>query len=151
LFGSVFEAVVRHAPCPVLATVHDQRPFNTLMVAYDGSKRARDALEIGLHLTLERERRLILLTVDDGKGDRQAASFEAAVLARERGVAAERRLVRGHVAEQILAVAQAEGVDLILLGAYGHSRFLDALLGSTVDDVVHQATVPVMICQGKRD
>jgi nucleotide-binding universal stress UspA family protein len=48
LFGSVFEAVVRHAPCPVLATVHDQRPFNTLMVAYDGSKRARDALEIGL-------------------------------------------------------------------------------------------------------
>ncbi len=150
LFGSVFEAVVRHAPVPVLATASDPRPLKTLLVAYDGSDRARDALDIAFHLALTQERRLILLTVDDGKGDRAEANFEAAALARERGVAAERRLVKGHAAEQILAVATQEDVDMILIGAYGHSRFLAALLGSTVDDVVHNATVPVMICQKKQ-
>ncbi len=150
LFGSVFETVVRHSPRPVLATVSDPRPFNTLLVAYDGSDRARDALDVGVHLALEKDRRLIVLTVDDGRETLVAASFEAAVLAREKGVAAERRLVKGHVAEQIVAIAEAEDVDLILMGAYGHSRFLTALLGSTVDDVVHKADVPIMICQ-RRD
>ena len=146
-FGSVFETVVRHSPRPVLATVSDPRPLNTMLVAYDGSDRARDALNVGVHLALEKERRLIVLTVDDGRETLVAASFEAAVLAREKGVAAERRLVKGHVAEQIVSMAEAENVDLILMGAYGHSRFLTALLGSTVDDVVHKADVPVMICQ----
>jgi len=147
LFGSVFEAVVRHAPCPVLSTIHDPRPLNTLLVAYDGSDRAKDALEIGLHLSLEKDRRLIIFTADDGKDDRSAASFEAAALARERGVTAERRLVKGHVAEQILTISEQEDVDLILIGAYGHSRFLAAILGSTVDDVLHKATVPLMVCR----
>ncbi len=149
LFGSTFEAVVRRAPCPVLATVSDPRPLNTLLVAYDGSDRARDALEIAMHLALEKDRRLIILTVDDGKHDRAAASFEAAALAREKGLSAERRFVKGHVAEQILITAEEENVDLILIGAYGHSRFLAAILGSTVDDVVHQATSPVMICRSR--
>ncbi len=150
LFGSTFEAVVRHAPCPVLATVSDPRPLNTLLVAYDGSDRAKEALDIALHLALKKDRRLILLTVDDGKHDRAAASFEAAAKAREQGLAAERRLVKGHVAEQILKTAEEEDVDMILIGAYGHSRFLAAILGSTVDDVVHQSTIPVMICQRKQ-
>ena len=147
LFGSTFETVVRHAPCPVLATVSDPRPLNTMLVAYDGSDRSKDALAIALHLALEKDRRLILLTVDDGKDDRAAASFEAAARAREQGVAAERRLVTGHAAEQVLKTAEEEDVDLILMGAYGHGRFLAALLGSTVDDVVHKSTVPVMICR----
>ncbi|HHB90800.1 MAG TPA: universal stress protein [Anaerolineae bacterium] len=150
LFGSTFEAVVRQAPCPVLATVSDPRPLHTMLVAYDGSDRAKDALEIGLHMALERDRRLILLTVDDGKEDRAAASFEAAAMAREQGIAAERRFVKGHVAEQILKVTAEEDVDLILLGAYGHSRFLSAILGSTVDDVIHKAPVPVMVCQRQK-
>ena len=149
MFGSVFESVVRHSPRPVLATVSDPRPLRTLMVAYDGSDRAKDALRIGIHLALEKDRRLIVLTVDDGKKDRQAASFEAAALAQEKGVAAERIWVQGHPAEQILATAEKEQVDLILLGAYSHSRFLAALFGSTVDDVVHKATMPVMVCQWK--
>ncbi len=147
LLGSTFEAVARHAPVPVLATVSDPRPLGTLLVAYDGSERSSQALHIALHLVKNNHRRLVILTVDDGRKDRQAASFEAAVLAKEQGVDAKRLLVKGHVAEEILKAAQEENADLILIGAYGRSRFLSALLGSTVDDVVHSATIPVMVCR----
>jgi nucleotide-binding universal stress UspA family protein len=147
LLGSTFEAVARHASVPVLATTSDARPLNTLLVAYDGSDRAKQALTIGLHLASRNNRQLVLLTVDDGHGDRPAASFEAAVLAKEQGVDAKRLLVKGHVAEEILKAAAEENADLILMGAFGHSRFLSALLGSTVDDVVHSATIPVMVCR----
>jgi nucleotide-binding universal stress UspA family protein len=147
LLGSTFEAVARHAPVPVLATVSDPRPLNTLLVAYDGSDQAKRALDIALHLVEGTDRQLIILTVDDGHDDRAAASFEAAALAKERGVDARRLLVKGHAAENILRTAQEEDCDLILLGAYGRSRFLAALFGSTVDDVVHNATIPVMVCK----
>ena len=146
LLGSTFEAVARHAPVPVLATVSDPRPLNTLLVAYDGSDRAKQALEIALHLAKEKDRRLVILTVDDGHNDRPAASFEAAVQAKEQGVDAKRLLVKGHAAEKILRTAEEENADLILMGAYGRSRFLASILGSTVDDVIHNATVPVMVC-----
>ena len=147
LLGSTFEAVARHAPVPVLATVSDPRPLNTLLVAYDGSDQARRALEIALQLVKRGDRRLTILTVDDGKDDRAASSFEAAVLAKEQGVDAKRLLVKGHAAEEILKAAQEENADLILIGAYGRSRFLAALFGSTVDDVVHNAAIPVMVCR----
>jgi len=147
LLGSTFEAVARHAPVPVLATVSDPRPLNTLLVAYDGSDQAKRALDIALHLVEGTDRQLIILTVDDGHDDRAAASFEAAALAKERGVDARRLLVKGHAAENILRTAQEEDCDLVLLGAYGRSRFLAALFGSTVDDVVHNATIPVMVCK----
>ncbi len=147
LLGSTFEAVARHAPVPVLATVNDPRPLHTLLVAYDGSDRAKQALDIALHLVEGSDRQLIILTVDDGHDDRPAASFEAAALAKERGIDAKRLLVKGHAAEKILNTAQEEDCDLILLGAYGRSRFLSALFGSTVDDVVHNATTPVLICR----
>jgi len=147
LLGSTFEAVARHAPVPVLATVSDARPLHTLLVAYDGSDQAKRALTIALHMVKGRERQLVILTVDDGRHDRSAASFEAAVLAKEQGVDAKRLLVRGHEAEEILKAAQEENADLILIGAYSRSRFLAALFGSTVDDVVHNATIPVMVCR----
>jgi len=145
LLGSTFEAVARHAPVPVLATVSDSRPLKTLLVAYDGSEQAKKALDIALHLVKGRDRQLIILTVDDGHDDRPAASYEAAVLAKEQGVDAKRLLVKGHVAEKILQAATEENADLIILGAYSRSRFLSALFGSTVDDVVHNATIPVMV------
>jgi nucleotide-binding universal stress UspA family protein len=104
-------------------------------------------LEIALQLVKRGDRRLTILTVDDGKDDRAASSFEAAVLAKEQGVDAKRLLVKGHAAEEILKAAQEENADLILIGAYGRSRFLAALFGSTVDDVVHNAAIPVMVCR----
>jgi len=146
LLGSAFEAVARHAPVPVLATVSDAHPLHTLLVAYDGSDRAKQALTIALHLAGKRDRQLIILTVDDGRNDQAAASFEAAVQAKEKGIDAKRLFVKGHAAEEILGAAQAENADLIVLGAYGHSRFLSAFFGSTVDDVVHNAVIPVLVC-----
>jgi len=146
LLGSTFEAVARHASTPVLATVSDARPLHTILAAYDGSDRAKDALSYALHLVTKKDRQLVILTVDDGRNDRAAASYEAAVLAKEKGVDAKRLLIKGHVAEEILKAAREENADLIALGAYGHSRFLSALLGSTVDDVVHNAEIPVLVC-----
>ncbi len=144
--GSVFEAVVRHAPCPVLATQAEVRPIRKVLVAYDGSDRAKDALYIGARLAQAQSRDLVLLVVNDGRPGQLNVFAEAKDWLEKHGVPAKYRYEEGEPAETILEVAREEDVSLIIIGAFGHSRFLEIFFGSTVDEVVHQAIAPVMIC-----
>jgi len=144
--GSVFEAVVRHSSCPVLATQAEMRPILKILVAYDGSDRSKDALTIGARLAQSQDRDLVVLVVNDGHPSQQKAFDEAKEWLQAHNVAAKPLFVEGSPAETILRVAREEDASLIVLGAYGHSRFLEIFFGSTVDEVVHQAITPVLIC-----
>ncbi len=144
--GSVFEAVVRHAPCPVMATQAEVTPLLKILVAYDGSQRAQDALTIAANLTQSQNRDLVVLVVNDGHPDMLNIFAQAKDWLDEHNIPAKTLFEEGEPAETILRVAREEAVSLIVIGAYGHSRFLEIFFGSTVDEVVHQAIVPVLIC-----
>ncbi len=144
--GSVFEAVVRHAPCPVMATQAEMRPILKILVAYDGSERGKDALRIGARLVRSHDRDMVVLVVNDGHPHTQKALDEVRNWLKLNEVPAKVMFEEGAPAETILRVAREEDVSLIIIGAYGHSRFLEIFFGRTVNEVVHQAIVPVMIC-----
>lgn len=147
LLGSTFEAVVRHAPAPVLATQAEVRPTTRMLVAFDGSDRARDGLDIAARWAAERNLPIVLLTVDDGHPGREQAHEQAIALLREQNLPVTPLFWKGHAAEQILRAAQVEECDLIVMGAYGHTKFLETLFGSTVDDVMRGAICPLLICR----
>ena len=147
LLGSAFEAVVRHSPVPVLGVQKEARPIHRILVAYDGSDRSKDALDLAAELALYREREIILLTVNDGTEGRARVLEEGEMLLDERGVRYRAFFLSGHAAEVILAVAEAQQCDLIAMGAYGHRRFLEIFFGSTVDDVMRRTTLPILIAR----
>jgi nucleotide-binding universal stress UspA family protein len=57
-------------------------------------------------------------------------------------------VVVGHTADAIVQVAQAEGVDLIVMRAPRRRRWRPMLLGSVTDSVIRRAPVPVVVCLG---
>jgi universal stress protein A len=65
-------------------------------------------------------------------------------IAREANVGATHRLAFGEVAPTILAVAEEEKVDMILMGTHGRSGVIRAWMGSVAEAVLREATVPVM-------
>ncbi len=65
--------------------------------------------------------------------------------AKEAGVAYECRLVPGVPADEIVRLAQAENVDLIVLGSRGLTEVRAFFLGSVSDKVIHHARCPVLI------
>ncbi|NOZ70835.1 MAG: universal stress protein [Chloroflexi bacterium] len=144
--GSTFESVVRHSVTPVLAAQSVPYEITRILVAYDGSKKAADALQIAAKLAKERKAELILLTADDGQPGRQEDFAAAKQQLAEEKAEAVALFREGHAAATILTTAREETCDLIVLGAYGHSRFLETFFGSTVDEVVHRAICPVLIC-----
>ena len=52
---------------------------------------------------------------------------------------------RGHIAEEIIALANKDKVDVIVMGAKGRSGFLDMLMGSVAQRVCSSAKQPVML------
>jgi nucleotide-binding universal stress UspA family protein len=52
---------------------------------------------------------------------------------------------RGHVTEEILALANKDKVDLIVMGIKGRSSFMDILMGSVAQRVSSSAKQPVLL------
>jgi nucleotide-binding universal stress UspA family protein len=63
----------------------------------------------------------------------------------ENGVEPDEIIVRrGNPVEEILAQAEENGSDLIVLGAHGNGTLADTMMGSTVRRVLRRSNVPVV-------
>src|SRR5207244_3808336 len=63
------------------------------------------------------------------------------------GVTAQVRLesTSGPIADAMLSYVADRGIDLLVMGAYGHSRWSERLLGGATRGLLHSMTVPVLL------
>ena len=136
-----------------------------ILIATDGSAPSREALEVGLDLAAQEGAHAIVVhvipsldTLPTGgygmgtgavphavtKAD-QAALDEAAALAEALGVELTTTLLRGTTVSQIVAYADEQDVDMIVIGSRGHNLLATALLGSVSLGVLRHTTRPVLV------
>ncbi len=128
-----------------------------ILVSWDGGREAARALQLALPLLKDADQVSIsvfeVATAEHAVADALTADPRP-WLARH-GVAAtlavhaiehQRRLNRRHeVGERLLALASGAAADLLVMGAYGHSRFREALLGGVTRSVLDAMTLPVFM------
>ncbi len=86
-------------------------------------------------------------TIDDFVGEIVTGANKAMadfVEANFAGVEVRSEVVVGYAAEEILALAEREEADLIVMGTHGRSGFDRILFGSVAEKVVKNSNVPVM-------
>lgn len=133
--------------CPVLA-VNDDRPLGfplgRVAVAWDGGASAANALRAALPL-LAAAGTVTVLAVTD-KPEACPATEVLRFLSRH-GVAAELcPLVRAGTVEATLAAAlAAQPADLLVMGAYGHSRLREFLFGGVTAHFLASAVAPALL------
>ena len=150
--------------------------FQTVLVATDGTNDSDGAVEAALDLAHDTGARLLVLTVvpegttEEGTGDgddpdrRSTSSDEDEEIteaqertdsvldhATEWGVEAQSIIWEGEPGETIIAAAEAEGADVIVVGTTGRGGVGRMLMGSTSDHVIRNATVPVLVVRSPRD
>jgi nucleotide-binding universal stress UspA family protein len=65
-------------------------------------------------------------------------------------IAVDSKLLEGeHVAQEIVAYAESEDFDYLLIGTHGRSGFDYSLLGSVAERVARLSSIPVMISRRK--
>ena len=119
-----------------------------VLVAWNGSREATRAVHDALPI-LELATTVTVLSIDPERdtGERLPSADIALHLARH-GVAAEGMSTLGldiSVGDLLLSRAADLGADLIVMGAYGHSRVREIVLGGATRTILQHMTVPVLM------
>lgn len=149
--GTIFQTVVSRAARPVLAVPGTNvTSLRRVVLAYDGSPKAREALFVLRHLvTCWKTEGLILGVEAPGISQKMLEQAQAYVQGSDYpdNVRVGTRYEKGAPAATILRVMGDGKGDLLLMGSYGYQPLLKALLGSTIDPVLREAWFPVLICR----
>jgi nucleotide-binding universal stress UspA family protein len=147
LLGGTTESVTRKCPKPVLVSPLEFQPVTRPLLAYDGSQRAAAAMHEAAELATALAVPLTVLHVgkDDAAGHRILDEAKR-YLATHR-IEAEYVTRPGYANEAILEVMDTGQHDLLVIGAYGHSRIIEMVIGSTTEYVLRNASAPVFLCR----
>jgi nucleotide-binding universal stress UspA family protein len=132
---------------PVLIVPYASRRVHIgerIMVGWDGSRKAARALSDSLPL-LKRAKAVKILTLTALD---EAAKKQDDVLAflQRHGISARGTIAEaGDMGHALLAHVSGWSADLLVMGAYGHSRLRELVLGGATRTVLQSMTVPVLI------
>lgn len=145
LLGSTTEAVARRAEAPVLVTGQDTPVEGPLVVGYDGSPHAKQALKTAVSVAEDWKSTMYVLAVGGAEAD--AAEKEARDYLTDHAVKTDYVRKDGDPGEALVALASDVGAAGIVMGAYGHSKVIELVTGSTTAYTLNHATCPVLLCR----
>jgi len=117
-----------------------------VLVAWNGSRESTRAVHDALPLLVSAEA-VVILSVEAEEPNVLPGADIAGHLARH-GVEVEVKRVSGadtSVSDTLLNMAADLSVDMIVMGAYGHSRFREFVLGGVTHQILGMMTVPVLL------
>jgi nucleotide-binding universal stress UspA family protein len=140
--------------------------YRKILVALDNTAADRSLLPHVAELAGFFHSHLVLLHVAEGfaarlydelqltesqeiREDRDYLERTAAEL-RGRGLNVSCLLAMGNPPEEILKTADREQCDLIAMTSHGHRWLADLFLGSTINEVRHRATMPVLLVRAAK-
>ena len=140
------ERVVRSLRRPVLvATVAPFVAPERFVVAIDGSDTARKTLDMVAASPLLRGLpALVAMAAPDTPEHQQQLGNAQAVL-RAAGFEAQTALLPGDPENALPPLLQSQGNAVLVMGAYGHSRIRQLILGSTTTALLRLSPVPVFV------
>lgn len=152
LGATVSNQLVLSSGAPVLlcpAELPEQNFGAHVVIGWNGSREAGRALRDAIPF-LQRAEEVSVLTVETARSSENAVvNWEdiAGYLARHGIDASIRQSLVGSdgAGEVILSRAKEAGADLVVMGAYGHSRLWEISLGGATRHVMAHADIPVLL------
>ena len=143
--GSNLERMVRASRRPMLVTSRAFRPIHRALVAYDAGPSATKAVEALSRSPLFSGMELTVLSAGDGSGGLRETMCEAAETLRAGASRVSVRLEAGRPEDAIAKAVEEEEIDLLVMGAYGHSRLRSFIIGSTTTELIRGCRVPIAV------
>lgn len=143
--GSHLERVIRSLHRPILMTPLEFSVPQRVMLAFDGSATTRKGVEMVAGSPLFRGMPCHLVMVGADTAEARAQLTWARQTLEQAGFEAPAVILTGDVEKSLRRYRQDHGIDLIIMGAYGHSRIRHLLIGSTTTEMMRRSTVPLLL------
>lgn len=143
--GSRLESVVRTLHRPILVTTPEYHRPRRVMLAFDASATTRKGIEMVAASPLFRGLPCHVVMVGADSAEHRAQLDWARDTLTTAGFDAPAALRAGEVERVLCDYRREQDIDLLIMGAYGHSVIRRFLVGSTTTSVIRDATVPVLL------
>jgi nucleotide-binding universal stress UspA family protein len=145
---SIFE-VIRKSNKPLLAVCEYVKLEGTVLIAYDGSRSANNALKVLGDLLPLMSPKIVILTVKKTEDDARPLLDEAAKYFEPYDhLEVEKVWKTGSATDVIVQVAQEIKASLIVMGGYGDNKLKELFMGSTTEKVLKAISTPVLLSNG---
>lgn len=145
--SSGFRSLIQRCPTPLLVVPKTSFPLERMLLAYDGSPKANEALFLTTYLAGRWSLPLVVVTVAEKGWVTPETQAQAQQYLKTHEVQATIVYEHGPATRAILKAANEHASDLLIMGGYGFRPVLQLVLGSTVDEVLRESEKPILICQ----
>lgn len=146
--GANIERIVRSSSKPCLVTPQTFVPVERILIAYDGSPTAKRIINF-LTDNAEgfKDSDLHVITVAKSASDEGPSQALAKVQERlqQNGFATTTSLASGEPEKAIAQYIKQHQINLLLMGAYGHSRIRRLIIGSTSIQMLRSSSIAVLL------
>ncbi len=145
--GSNLESVVRQTHKPVLVTPEKYKKITKIIVAYDASSFSSKALTAGADIAEQMKLPLTIVTVSDDKKAGEDILSQADDSLKDYKITYNKVLEGGETVSVILELCKDGSYDLLAMGAYGHSKIRELIIGNTTVQIMRKVDCAVLLCR----
>jgi nucleotide-binding universal stress UspA family protein len=145
ILGSTAQSVVRRSGKPVLVIPAQFREITRMALAYDGSAPAENALKLAAELFQQTSWPLSIVIISDDQTLAEKRTQKARDFLAPLAIDCTVLIRKGKEDKELLRFIQEQSADLLVMGAYGHNRLRELLLGGTTSSVIRKSTIPVLL------
>lgn len=145
LLGRTGDAVTRRSPHPVFMSGAKFRPVENPLLAYDGSRRAHAAMELAAEFCSHLKIPLTVLHVSKEPAAADKIVTGARSYLMSYGIDVDFALDKGYPEQRIISHIAQNDHDLLFIGAYGHRRIIEMVLGSTTEYLLRNSPCPILL------
>jgi len=143
--GSNLERIVRASHKPVFIASRAFKPISKVLVAYDGGTSAIKAVDHIARSPLFQGLAVHIVTVSSSAPDVNKGLSDARAMLKAAGIEVEASVLPGQPETTLGKLVEEAQFDLLVMGAYGHSRIRNLIIGSTTTAMIRSCKVPVVL------
>ncbi|GAA0805559.1 universal stress protein [Psychrobacter piscatorii] len=144
--GSQIETVARASDIPILICSETFKEPSSYMIAFDGSKTSiKAAWMVSKSSLLKGLKGHIVMVGNHNDAAKQSMSAAAAKLEDAGFVVEAHHLSASDAVDGLLTFQVDNDIDIMVVGAYGHSKWQQLFLGSTTTEIIASTLSPVIL------
>lgn len=143
--GGNLERVVRALHRPILIATNEFQPPASVMMAFDGSATTRKGVDMIASSPLFKGLpcHLVMAGVESASGVDQMSRARGVL--ESAGFEVHASIIAGEAEAVIAGYQQEHGIGMLVMGAYGHSRIRQLLVGSTTTAMIRTSQIPLLL------
>jgi len=143
--GSHLAGILSMIHKPTLVTPLEFKKPESFLIAYDGSPTAYKLVEMACNTPLLQGLPVHILMVGEEKQGNWDKIQAANTRLQKAGFSTQVAIRQGKVDEAVSMYLEEKNIDLLAMGAYGHSPIRYLVLGSTTTKMIMKANVPLLV------